>query len=69
MANLYGPTEATIDVTYFDCFMDLNENSGVPIGRPIVNTQIFLLNAIHSLAPFGAVVALQLSSSMHLYIL
>ncbi len=41
--NLYGPTEAAVDVTHWTC----NPNSAykvVPIGMPIVNTQIYLLD-------------------------
>ncbi len=40
--NLYGPTEAAIDVTAFDCSrLDL---AFVPIGKPISNTQIYILD-------------------------
>lgn len=40
--NLYGPTEAAIDVTAFDCSrLDL---AFVPIGKPISNTQIHILD-------------------------
>ncbi|MBF0103066.1 MAG: amino acid adenylation domain-containing protein, partial [Desulfobacterales bacterium] len=41
--NLYGPTEATVDVTYFDCPQDFHL-SVVPIGKPVDNTQIFILD-------------------------
>ncbi len=41
--NLYGPTEAASDVTAYDC-TNL-EYSFVPIGRPIDNTQILILDA------------------------
>ena len=40
--NLYGPTEAAIDVTFWECQKEDNK-SIVPIGRPISNTQIYLL--------------------------
>ncbi|ABA23460.1 Amino acid adenylation [Trichormus variabilis ATCC 29413] len=42
--NLYGPTEAAIDVTFWQCRKDSNLKS-VPIGRPIANTQIYILDA------------------------
>ncbi|MDF5726641.1 MAG: amino acid adenylation domain-containing protein [Rhizonema sp. PD38] len=42
--NLYGPTEAAIDVTYWQCESG-NHRKIVPIGRPIANTQIYILNA------------------------
>ncbi|GCE27473.1 hypothetical protein KDA_29570 [Dictyobacter alpinus] len=41
--NLYGPTEAAIDVTAWEC--QRNDHSvTVPIGRPIANTQIYIVN-------------------------
>ena len=46
--NLYGPTEASIEVTFWAC----QRNSGlssVPIGRPIANTRIYVLD--HHLHP------------------
>ncbi len=41
--NLYGPTEATVDVTYFDCKNKVREEA-IPIGLPIDNTFIYLLD-------------------------
>lgn len=38
--NLYGPTEASIDVTYFDIH---EKTSRVLIGKPIANTQLYIL--------------------------
>ncbi|OPX45137.1 plipastatin synthase subunit D [Ruminiclostridium hungatei] len=42
--NLYGPTEATVDVTYFDCTAYSCEKKIIPIGRPISNTDIYILD-------------------------
>ena len=42
LANFYGPTEASIDVTYYDCIEE--EKNIVPIGKPIFNTQIHIVN-------------------------
>ena len=42
--NLYGPTEAAIDVTYWECKVD-DPSPRVPIGRPIWNTQMYVLDA------------------------
>ncbi len=39
--NLYGPTEAAIDVTFHNCEAS---TPSVPIGRPISNTQVYLLH-------------------------
>ncbi|GHO83340.1 non-ribosomal peptide synthetase [Dictyobacter formicarum] len=41
--NLYGPTEAAIDVTSWECRRD-EKVSSVPIGHPIANTQLYILN-------------------------
>lgn len=51
--NLYGPTEAAIDVTHWDCG-DWNEQyTSVPIGRPISNTQIYILDERLQPTPIG----------------
>jgi len=50
--NLYGPTEAAIDVTYWKCRAD-DTRSGVPIGRPIFNTQILILDRFLRPVPIG----------------
>ncbi|HEX9986362.1 MAG TPA: amino acid adenylation domain-containing protein [Thermoanaerobaculia bacterium] len=41
--NLYGPTEAAVDVTNWQC-EDGRIGSNVPIGRPIANTSIYVLD-------------------------
>jgi len=41
--NLYGPTEASIDVTSYHCTAD-DIKTGMPIGRPIANTEIHILD-------------------------
>ncbi|NDA89622.1 MAG: amino acid adenylation domain-containing protein [Alphaproteobacteria bacterium] len=47
LENLYGPTEATIDVTYFSTLSEeyATNNKTVPIGKPITNTQMYILNS------------------------
>jgi len=50
--NLYGPTEAAIDVTYWACQRDSDELS-VPIGRPVANTQVHVVEPSGSIAPVG----------------
>ena len=51
--NLYGPTEAAIDVSYWDCSGDISQ--GVPIGKPIHNIQLMILDEALNLVPEGAV--------------
>ncbi|MDY7096476.1 MAG: amino acid adenylation domain-containing protein, partial [Acidobacteriota bacterium] len=41
--NLYGPTEAAIDVTYWHCRAKVDRRP-VPIGGPIANTQIHVVD-------------------------
>jgi amino acid adenylation domain-containing protein len=50
--NLYGPTEAAVDVTYWPCRPD-SRLSIVPIGRPIANTQIYILDGNLQPVPIG----------------
>ncbi len=50
--NLYGPTEAAVDVTYWAC--DRNScRAVVPIGRPVANTQIYILDKEQQPLPVG----------------
>jgi amino acid adenylation domain-containing protein len=54
LINLYGPTEAAIDATYYECRE--NDSPGwVPIGRPIANTQIYILDQYLAPVPIGVV--------------
>ncbi len=54
--NLYGPTEAAVDVSYRPAFGDLGEGGpGVPIGQPVWNTQLQVLDAWLRPVPVGAV--------------
>lgn len=50
--NLYGPTEAAIDVTFWACERDSQRRS-VPIGRPIANTQVYVLDEELEPVPVG----------------
>jgi amino acid adenylation domain-containing protein/thioester reductase-like protein len=57
--NLYGPTEAAIDVTYWQCQPD-SDLLTVPIGRPIANTQIYILD------PHGKPVPVGVTGELHI---
>ncbi|HYA28158.1 MAG TPA: amino acid adenylation domain-containing protein, partial [Acidobacteriota bacterium] len=52
LLNLYGSSEVGADVTCFECQHETPAAS-VPIGRPIANTQIYLLDANLQLVPMG----------------
>src|SRR6185369_9142906 len=51
--NLYGPTEAAVDVTYWRCVPQDGRRT-VPIGRPVANTQMYVLNRYLEPVPLGA---------------
>ncbi|MEU5842609.1 amino acid adenylation domain-containing protein, partial [Rhodococcus sp. NPDC047139] len=53
--NLYGPTEAAVDVTFHE-FTDADEDAeraSVPIGRPVWNTQVYVLDSKLQPVPRG----------------
>lgn len=50
--NLYGPTETSIDVTFWDC-AEKTDKKVIPIGRPIANTQIYILDTKLEPVPIG----------------
>lgn len=52
LINLYGPTEATVDVSYFDC-SNVENMDIVPIGRPIDNINLLILDKNNNLMPVG----------------
>ena len=51
--NLYGPTECTIDATMEECSATL-EREAAPIGKPIANTQVYVLGEGGELVPPGS---------------
>ena len=50
--NLYGPTEAAVDVSYFACPRAPADNS-IPIGRPVSNTGLYVLDELDQPVPVG----------------
>jgi amino acid adenylation domain-containing protein len=53
--NGYGPTENTTFTTYYPVPRSFDlQSSSVPIGRPLANTQIYILDAQRQLLPRGA---------------
>jgi amino acid adenylation domain-containing protein len=50
--NLYGPTEAAVDVTYWQCQREGSSRT-VPIGRPVANTQVYILDSRLQPVPIG----------------
>lgn len=58
--NLYGPTEASIDVTHWTCSAADTQGS-VPIGYPVANTQLHILDEARCPVPIGTVGELYIS--------
>ncbi len=61
LANLYGPTEAAVDVTSWRCAP--GEEGPVPIGRPIANVGIHLLDRRGREVPVGVPGELHISGA------
>nr|WP_290447367.1 non-ribosomal peptide synthetase [Pseudomonas sp. 21LCFQ010] len=54
--NLYGPTEAAVDVTAWDCAGPLEQTpDNTPIGQPIANTRMYILDSQQQPVPLGVV--------------
>ncbi len=54
ITNIYGPTECTVDSTCFDVPVDhLEFFVNLPIGQPLPNQFIYILNVAGSLQPIG----------------
>uniref|UniRef100_UPI0013DFAFD6 non-ribosomal peptide synthetase n=1 Tax=Paenibacillus xylaniclasticus TaxID=588083 RepID=UPI0013DFAFD6 len=53
LINMYGPTEATVEATYYEC-MENEDVLLVPIGRPISNVRLYIVNTDNQLQPVGA---------------
>lgn len=51
--NLYGPTEAAIDVTACEIPEYASLMTEISIGKPVANTQIYILNQAGNIAPIG----------------
>lgn len=54
IVNLYGPTEATIDVSYYNCVRGKNYEK-IPIGKPIDNTKLYIVNSANNIQPIGVI--------------
>ena len=52
LVNLYGPTEATIDALWWKCTHS-TVHASIPIGRPIANTRIYILDEHGEPVPVG----------------
>ncbi|WP_299637200.1 amino acid adenylation domain-containing protein, partial [uncultured Tenacibaculum sp.] len=53
--NKYGPTETTISALEHEVTVTDIERGVIPIGRPIANTQVYILDAYGTVLPKGSV--------------
>jgi amino acid adenylation domain-containing protein len=51
LLNLYGSSEVAADVTYYE--VPQTVSSDIPLGRPIANTQVYILDSNLELVPAG----------------
>ncbi|HMY16702.1 MAG TPA: amino acid adenylation domain-containing protein, partial [Polyangium sp.] len=51
LSNLYGPTEVTVETLTYDAPEDSRE--AMPIGRPVENTHVFVVDDLGMLQPVG----------------
>ena len=51
--NLYGPTECAVDVSYYPCVP--TDIDPVPIGKPIYNTQLHIVDKYINPTPIGVI--------------
>ncbi|MHC5731254.1 MAG: AMP-binding protein, partial [Nostoc sp.] len=55
LINFYGSSEVSANVTYYDTSLLPEQPNSVPIGRPIDNTQVYVLNSHLQLTPVGVI--------------
>lgn len=60
VTNMYGPTEAAVEVSYYD-INNSESLTTVPIGKPISNVNLHILDRNKKLQPIGAVGELYIS--------
>ncbi|MDZ8228014.1 amino acid adenylation domain-containing protein [Nostoc sp. ChiVER01] len=55
LINLYGSSEVSANVTFYDTNLLTEKSTNVPIGYPINNTQVYVLNRHLHIVPIGVV--------------
>ena len=53
--NHYGPTETTVGSLMLQVSREREFGTAIPIGRPIANTQVYIVDALGQTAPIGVV--------------
>lgn len=55
LLNLYGSTECSSNAVVYDTKFINNNDTKVPIGKPLSNTKIFIINENNKLVPYGTI--------------
>lgn len=55
LLNLYGSSEVSADVLYHEVDTNINGNKTIPLGRPIHNTKVYILNSMLEQVPLGVI--------------
>ena len=55
LINIYGPTEGTIYSTHYTTTLESGNATSISIGKPLPNTQAYILDEQHRLVPVGVV--------------
>lgn len=63
VTNLYGPTETAIDSAFSDCDSHFETGASIPIGQPIANTQLYVLDACMEPVPLGVAAELYIGGT------
>jgi len=63
LINLYGSSEVSANATYYDTTLLPEQAHSVPIGRPIDNTQVYVLNRDLQPTPIGVIGELYLGGN------
>ncbi len=53
--NAYGPTEISVCASYYKCESDIDTRQNIPIGKPIANTEMLILDDSLSPVPVGII--------------
>ena len=53
--HVYGPTETTVYATYYNINKVDTKNGNIPIGKPISNTSVYILNKSNGLSAIGVI--------------